>query len=261
MKTYPDLARFPLISNSDAHFLKDIGRAHTVFDAADPSLPALVEAAPHGAFQRPLPGMPMVEDICFHLIDLVQNSVAAGARTIRLAISESASDDSLTLEVADDGRGMDPQTLEKVQDPFFTTKSFKKVGLGIPLLKATAQACRGDFLISSRRAAAPGPGAAAEQPPGLPAPGRSGRDAAVAAGQPGPGRSALLLPQRPGRILLSPETSPRAGRATCIFPIPRCIAFSGIISMRGWADAGAGGMKPPGSCRANLFQKPGCMLQ
>ena len=45
LKTYPDLARYPLISNSDAHFLKDIGRAHTIFDAADASLPALIAAA------------------------------------------------------------------------------------------------------------------------------------------------------------------------------------------------------------------------
>jgi anti-sigma regulatory factor (Ser/Thr protein kinase) len=91
----------------------------------------------------------MVEDICFHLTDLVQNSVAAGATTIRLDIVESEKQDSLALEIADDGRGMDKQTLEKVQDPFFTSKSFKKVGLGIPLLKATAQACSGDFAIRS----------------------------------------------------------------------------------------------------------------
>ena len=50
LKMYPDLARFPLISNSDAHYLKDIGRAHTVFDAADHSLPALIAAAKNGAY-------------------------------------------------------------------------------------------------------------------------------------------------------------------------------------------------------------------
>ncbi len=51
LKTFPDLARYPLISNSDAHFLKDIGRAYTVFDAAEVSLAALIEAATHHAYQ------------------------------------------------------------------------------------------------------------------------------------------------------------------------------------------------------------------
>jgi anti-sigma regulatory factor (Ser/Thr protein kinase) len=92
----------------------------------------------------------MVEDLCFHLVDLVQNSVAAGARTIRLDIRESVTPGLLELEVTDDGHGMDRPTLRQVQDPFFTSKSFKKVGLGIPLLKASAQACGGDFRISSR---------------------------------------------------------------------------------------------------------------
>ncbi|MBN2346325.1 MAG: sensor histidine kinase [Candidatus Aminicenantes bacterium] len=92
----------------------------------------------------------MVEDLAFHLMDLVQNAVSAGAATIDLRISESARGDLLTLEVVDDGSGMDRQTLLQAQDPFFTSKSFKKVGLGIPLLKATAQACRGDFHMASR---------------------------------------------------------------------------------------------------------------
>ncbi len=91
----------------------------------------------------------MVEDICFHLTDLVQNSIAAGSTTIRLDILESEKQNILILEITDNGRGMDKETLEKVQDPFFTTKSFKKVGLGIPLFKATAQACGGDFSIRS----------------------------------------------------------------------------------------------------------------
>ena len=50
LKTYPDLARFPLISNSDAHFLKDIGRAYTIFDTADASLSTLIDAARNGAY-------------------------------------------------------------------------------------------------------------------------------------------------------------------------------------------------------------------
>ena len=91
----------------------------------------------------------MVEDLCFHLLDLVQNSVAAGAKNIKVTINEPVAKDILTMTVEDDGRGMDRQTLAKVQDPFFTSKSFKKVGLGIPLLKATAQLCQGDFRMAS----------------------------------------------------------------------------------------------------------------
>jgi hypothetical protein len=92
----------------------------------------------------------MVEDLCFHMVDLVQNSAAAGARNIALSVRVAKTVGRLTLEVADDGRGMDGPTLLKVQDPFFTSKSFKRVGLGIPLLKASAEACRGNFRISSR---------------------------------------------------------------------------------------------------------------
>jgi anti-sigma regulatory factor (Ser/Thr protein kinase) len=92
----------------------------------------------------------MVEDISFHLFDLVQNSVAAGARVVSLEIRDGGDDDGLEVEVADDGRGMDERTLLRVQDPFFTSKRFKKVGLGIPLLKATAEVCGGDFAIASR---------------------------------------------------------------------------------------------------------------
>ncbi|MCU0275921.1 MAG: ATP-binding protein [Acidobacteria bacterium] len=92
----------------------------------------------------------MVEDLCFHLVDLVQNSVAAGASAIGLGVTESEHGDRLTLEVSDNGSGMDAETLDRVQDPFFTTKSFKRVGLGIPLLKATAQVCRGEFSIASQ---------------------------------------------------------------------------------------------------------------
>ncbi|MBN2398898.1 MAG: sensor histidine kinase [Candidatus Aminicenantes bacterium] len=91
----------------------------------------------------------MVEDICFHLTDLVQNSIAAGSTDIHLEILESEKQNILVVEISDNGRGMDMETLKKVQDPFFTTKSFKKVGLGIPLFKATAQACHGDFAIRS----------------------------------------------------------------------------------------------------------------
>ncbi len=91
----------------------------------------------------------MVEDLCFHIVDLVQNSAAAGARRIVIRLLQSVEKGSLELAIEDDGRGMDAETVVKVQDPFYTTKGFKKVGLGIPLLKDTARICHGEFSIDS----------------------------------------------------------------------------------------------------------------
>ncbi len=91
----------------------------------------------------------MVRDICFHIIDLVQNAVQAGARNVRVTVRELISQNLLQLEVEDDGKGIDSESLEKIGDPFFTTKTHKKVGLGLPLLKGTAGICHGDFSVQS----------------------------------------------------------------------------------------------------------------
>lgn len=91
----------------------------------------------------------MVHDICFHIFDLVQNSVAAGATRIGIKIRDSIFADSLEIELSDNGRGMDQQTAARIQDPFYTTKSDKKVGLGVPLFKQTALHCQGSFSIES----------------------------------------------------------------------------------------------------------------
>lgn len=91
----------------------------------------------------------MVRDICFHIVDLVQNAVAAGARTVTVGLTESEAQDEIRLVVRDDGRGMDKETAAQARDPFYTSKGFKKVGLGLPLLEATATSCHGDFELDS----------------------------------------------------------------------------------------------------------------
>lgn len=95
----------------------------------------------------------MIEDLCFHIVDVVQNSVTAGADRVEIEIAVSRRDDRIRLEIRDNGRGMDAQTVLRVQDPFYTTKSGKKVGLGIPLMKETAQHCDGSFELVSRMGA------------------------------------------------------------------------------------------------------------
>jgi hypothetical protein len=83
-------------------------------------------------------------------LDIIQNSVAAGAGVITVSVSEDRGEDVLTLSVADDGKGMDEETAAKVTDPFYTTRTTRKVGLGIPLLKTGALACNGAFSIVSK---------------------------------------------------------------------------------------------------------------
>ncbi len=91
----------------------------------------------------------MMTDICAHLVDIVSNSAAAGAGNIHISISESRKEDLLILKVIDDGRGMNPETVGLVMDPFFSTKKGHKVGLGVPLLKGTAETCGGAFSLTS----------------------------------------------------------------------------------------------------------------
>lgn len=90
-----------------------------------------------------------MRELALHLLDIAENSVAAGANHITLTIVEDSLNDGLTLRVDDDGKGMDSETAAKVIDPFYTTRTTRKVGLGIPLLKAAAEACDGSLNIHS----------------------------------------------------------------------------------------------------------------
>jgi len=94
-----------------------------------------------------------VEDISLHILDIAENSIRADAKKIEIIIVHDTVHDLLLIEVNDDGRGMDAETLAKVRDPFFTTKH-KKTGLGIPLLSQAAEQAGGTVAVDS----APGKG-------------------------------------------------------------------------------------------------------
>lgn len=91
-----------------------------------------------------------MKEISLHILDIVQNSVNAGATIIRITIKVDNLEDKLTITVEDNGHGMDEETVKKVIDPFFTSRKTRKVGLGIPLLQAAAKRCGGDFIIESQ---------------------------------------------------------------------------------------------------------------
>jgi anti-sigma regulatory factor (Ser/Thr protein kinase) len=91
-----------------------------------------------------------VRELALHVLDVLENAIEAGASWIELTIREDSAEDRLTIEVVDNGRGIDDEGLSRVGDPFFTTRTTRRVGLGIPLLRAAARRCNGDLTIESR---------------------------------------------------------------------------------------------------------------
>ncbi|CAG1016090.1 hypothetical protein ANAEL_05465 [Anaerolineales bacterium] len=91
----------------------------------------------------------MMREIALHLLDIAENSVAANAKSITLTVCEDLQGDRLTASVIDDGKGMSAEMTASVVDPFVTSRTTRKVGLGIPFFKATAEACNGNFAIKS----------------------------------------------------------------------------------------------------------------
>ncbi|UCH63598.1 MAG: sensor histidine kinase [Fidelibacterota bacterium] len=85
-----------------------------------------------------------------HILDIVENSIRAGAKEVHIRINEDAAADRLEIEIGDDGAGMDRATLEKALDPFYTTKSVRKVGLGLSMFREAARAAGGDLVIQSQ---------------------------------------------------------------------------------------------------------------
>lgn len=91
-----------------------------------------------------------MRELSLHILDLVQNSLEAGATCIDVEIAEDTDVNQFAIRVSDNGRGMDQATVKRVSDPFFTTRTTRHVGLGIPLLSAAAQRCGGDLSITSQ---------------------------------------------------------------------------------------------------------------
>jgi len=90
-----------------------------------------------------------MRELSMHILDLVQNSIAAGATTVNISVAADTISDLLTIEISDDGRGMSPEFVERVRDPFTTTRTTRRVGLGIPMFEEAAKACDGGLVITS----------------------------------------------------------------------------------------------------------------
>lgn len=90
-----------------------------------------------------------MREISLHILDLVQNSISAAATEIRIELAEDYSADTFEVRIIDNGRGMTAEEIEKVTDPFYTTRKTRSVGFGIPLFKATAESSGGRIFIES----------------------------------------------------------------------------------------------------------------
>ncbi len=91
-----------------------------------------------------------MRELSLHILDIMQNSVAAGAKLIELTLVEDKAANILKFTIKDDGKGMSPEMVKAVVDPFTTSRSTRKVGLGIPLLKLAAENTGGGIELSSQ---------------------------------------------------------------------------------------------------------------
>ncbi|MEA4893009.1 MAG: ATP-binding protein [Peptococcaceae bacterium] len=91
-----------------------------------------------------------MRELSLHILDIVHNSLAAGASLVQITILEAPDDNLFRFSVEDNGQGMEAETVAKVTDPFYTTRTTRSVGLGLPMLKTRAESCGGGLEILSR---------------------------------------------------------------------------------------------------------------
>ena len=90
-------------------------------------------------------------ELALHILDIVQNSIRANATKIEVIIEENKATDLYSIEIKDDGDGVDAMQLKQISDPFFTTRTTRKVGLGISLLKQVAEQTGGHLNVESEK--------------------------------------------------------------------------------------------------------------
>lgn len=91
-----------------------------------------------------------MKDISLHILDIVHNSIRAHASKIGIFIAEDDKRDMYTVSIEDNGKGINPEKLSQIADPYTTSRKTRKVGMGLPLLKHSATQAGGDLFISSQ---------------------------------------------------------------------------------------------------------------
>ena len=91
-----------------------------------------------------------MRELSLNILDIAQNSIAAGASLTEILVEENTTEKTLLIGIYDNGKGMTEEQVRNVQDPFFTTRTTRKVGMGIPLFKMAAEQTGGSFSIKSQ---------------------------------------------------------------------------------------------------------------
>lgn len=91
-----------------------------------------------------------MRELSLNVLDVAQNSISAEASLIEIDVLESRKDASLIISIKDNGKGMTEEQIKKIEDPFYTTRTTRKVGLGVPFFKMAAEMTGGSFNIDSQ---------------------------------------------------------------------------------------------------------------
>ncbi|UCD81005.1 MAG: ATP-binding protein [Desulfobacterales bacterium] len=90
-----------------------------------------------------------MRELSLHILDIAENGITAGADCIQILINENRKEDLLLIVIEDNGRGMPEEKFKNPTDPFITSRTTRRVGLGLSLLAAAAQRCGGKIEIET----------------------------------------------------------------------------------------------------------------
>lgn len=133
--------KYYILRNSDAHNLWSINEPIYSVDLEKKTIDCFINKLKRGIYMK---------ELSLHILDIARNSITADSDNLRIAIIEDIENNLLTIKIKDDGKGMNEETLKSVVDPFYTTRTTRNVGLGIPMFKANAENCNGKFNIESQ---------------------------------------------------------------------------------------------------------------
>jgi len=90
-----------------------------------------------------------MKEIALHILDIAENCIAAGAGKVAISVQNGQESGLLSIRIVDSGKGMNKEEVSRCSDPFFTSRTTRKVGLGIPMLRQHAEMCGGGLKIQS----------------------------------------------------------------------------------------------------------------